>query len=53
MEVYFQQIFADLAQVFNQGIEYYNQKLIFETDLQKNTFKALISQSLNVAKEII
>ena len=53
MDVYFQQIFSDLAQVFNQGIDYYSQKLLFETDLQKSTFKSLIAHTLNVTKEIV
>lgn len=35
MEEYFQQIFSDLAQVFSHGIEYYSQKLMIETNLQK------------------
>lgn len=53
MEEYFQQIFSDLAHVFNQGIEYYNQKLHIETSLQKDTFKDLITHTQNASKEIV
>lgn len=53
MEQYFQAVFADLAQVFSQGIEYYNRKLVHETELQKSTFKSLLDHTLAVTKEIV
>ena len=46
-------MFTDLANVFHQGIEYYNQKLMFETNLQKETFKRLLDLTNNAITGIV
>ena len=46
-------MFADLANVFHQGIDYYSQKLMFETNLQKETFKHLLDLTNNAITGIV
>ena len=53
MDEYFQQMFVDLSRVFVQGIEYYNQKLITETFIQKDTFKDIIAYTLKATNDIL